>query len=95
MERLSNDPAEARWDHWREETLFHVYHALLHKVYGANLPRDAPPLIPRVHELFFYAHQQLLMRGELEREFAGLPEIVPLDPATIRQNLGPGYRAGW
>ena len=26
---------------------------------------------------------------------AGLPEVRPLDPAAMRQPLGPGYTAGW
>ena len=74
-----------------EDNLLHVFHALLHTVFVSNKKAN----FSRVHELFTYAHQQLTRRAGLERELAGLPELVPLDPVTIRQSLGPGIRAGW
>ena len=74
-----------------EESLFHVFHRLLHTVNSANKAIN----FPRVHEFFTYAHQQITRRAAVERELAGLPELVPLDPVNMRQSLGPGYRAGW
>ena len=73
-----------------EESLFHIFHALLHKVWASNIH-----VLPRVYEFFMYAHQQIIRRAALERELAGLPELVPLDPVNIRQSLGPGYKLGW
>ena len=90
-EELSNNPEDVKWDHFREETLLHVFHTLLHKVFDASVKSG----VPRVFELFFYTHQQLMRRANLERAVAGLKEITPLDPRAIRQSLGPGYRAGW
>ena len=79
-----------------EESLFHVFHRLLHDVHSSNTPDPDNPLIPRVYEFFTYAHQQITRRAAVERELAGLPELVPLgDPVSMRQSLGPGYRAGW
>ena len=74
-----------------EESLFHVFHRLLHTVNSANKAIN----FPRVHEFFTYAHQQITRRAAVERELAGLPELVPLDPVNIRQSLGPGYKLGW
>ena len=74
-----------------EESLFHVFHQLLHTVNVANKNIS----FPRVQEFFTYAHQQIIRRAALERELAGLPELVPLDPVNIRQSLGPGYKLGW
>ena len=74
-----------------EESLFHVFHRLLPTVNSANKAIN----FPRVHEFFTYAHQQITRRAAVERELAGLPELVPLDPVNMRQSLGPGYRLGW
>ena len=69
----------------------HVFHTFLHKVNEANKKKS----FPRVQEFFTYAHQQMMRRAAVERELAGLPELVPLDPVNIRQSLGPGYKLGW
>ena len=53
---LSDDPEDYKWDHFREETLLHVFHTLLHQIYFANKRK------PRVNELFWYTHQQILRR---------------------------------
>ena len=74
-----------------EESLLHVFHTFLHKVNEANKKKS----FPRVQEFFTYAHQQMMRRAAGERELAGLPELVPLDPVNMRQSLGPGYRLGW
>ena len=40
----SNDPEDAKWDHFTEDTLLHVFHALLHKLHfalvGFGFPRS-------------------------------------------------------
>ena len=89
-EELSNNPEDAAWDQWREETLLHVFHTLFHQVWDA-----ARPTLARSYEQFFYTHQQLLRRAALERELAGLTELEPLTPEVFSSGLGPGYRAGW
>ena len=55
---LSSDPEDAKWDHFREDTLLHVFHKSLHTVNQARL-KEAQP---RISELFWYAHQQLTRR---------------------------------
>ena len=64
-QKLSSDPADARWDYFREESLLHVFHSLLHKVWEA-IKQDGR--FSRTFELFFYTHQQLLRRAAVERE---------------------------
>ena len=59
-ESLSNDPDEAKWDYFREESLLHVFHSLLHKVWDGGI--SSGQLATRMHELFFYAHQQFIRR---------------------------------
>ena len=59
-ESLSNDPDEAKWDYFREESLLHVFHSLLHKVWDGGI--TSGQLATRIHELFFYAHQQFIRR---------------------------------
>ena len=59
-ESLSNDPDEAKWDYFREESLLHVFHSLLHKVWDGEV--TSGQLATRIHELFFYAHQQFIRR---------------------------------
>ena len=54
---LSSDPEDAKWDHFREDTLLHVFHKSLHTVNNAR--KDT---LPRISELFWYAHQQLTRR---------------------------------
>ena len=54
---LSSDPEDAKWDHFREDTLLHVFHKSLHTVNDAR--KDT---YPRISELFWYAHQQLARR---------------------------------
>ena len=60
-ETLTNDPQEALWDYFREDSLLHVFHTLLHKVWEGGLMSEQMP--DRIYELFFYAHQQLLRRS--------------------------------
>ena len=86
----SNDPEDAKWNHWREESLLHVFHTLLHKVWEAKCAASEP----RCNELFFYSHQQFMRRANIEREAQGMKRIEPLSPAAMRESLGPGYRGG-
>lgn len=56
------DPVEAKLDYWREDSLFHAFHALLHKLWS-RLAEDTSPLrFRRTFELFFYTHQQMVRR---------------------------------
>ena len=48
-----------------EDSLLHVFHTLLHKVWEA-IKSDGR--FSRTFELFFYTHQQLLRRAAIERE---------------------------
>ena len=52
-------------------------------------------IIVRRYEQFFYSHQQLVRRANVEREVAGLERIKPLDPRAMNQSLGPGYKGGY
>ena len=58
-EHLSHDPEDAKWDYFREESLLHVFHSLLHKTWEGNIKANESN---RLHELFFYAHQQMIRR---------------------------------
>ena len=61
-ESLSNDKEDAKWDYFRECSMLHVFHSLFHKVWESG--KLSGGLNGRIHELFFYAHQQLLRRLE-------------------------------
>ena len=52
-EKLSHDPEERKLYYYREDSMYHVFHRLLHM-----LQQDHP----RRHELFWYAHQQMMRR---------------------------------
>jgi len=88
---LSNDPEETKLDYHREDSLFHAFHALFHRVFESLVKRK----YSRSFELFFYTHQQILRRAAVEREVLGIKPLVPLNPPQIRKPLGPGYQAGW
>ena len=61
-ESLSNNNEDAKWDYFRECSMLHVFHSLFHKVWESG--KLSGGLNGRIHELFFYAHQQLLRRLE-------------------------------
>ena len=48
-----------------EESLLHVFHSLLHKVWEAIKYNRR---FTRTFELFFYTHQQFLRRAAIERQ---------------------------
>merc|ERR1719153_1708739 len=89
--QLSSDPEEAKLDYFREDSLFHAFHALFHRIFDSLIQRK----YARVFELFFYTHQQMMRRYMIEREVLGMKQVVPLNPPQLRLPLGPGYRAGW
>ena len=61
-QNYSNDD-DGKWSYFREESLLHVWHALLHKLFSAvNQSPDRGSLEGRSYELFFYAHKQFLNR---------------------------------
>ena len=104
----SNDPEDVKWDHWREDSLLHVFHSLMHKVWDAARKDNLQSYIlsitkeysvrkenlARHNEQFFYSHQQMMRRANIEREAQGMERIKPLTPAAMREPLGPGYRGG-
>ena len=51
---------EEVWDYWREDTLLHVFHVIVHELYLAY--KDQQPKPPRNDERFWYTHQQLIRR---------------------------------
>ena len=63
---LSMDPEDQKWDHFREDTLFHGFHVLLHQLHDARKPKEGnQEKPPRLDELFWYAHQQLIRRWDI------------------------------
>ena len=61
-ESLTDDPEEAKLDYWREDSLFHAFHALFHTIWNKLAGEKPPNNFPRTFELFFYAHQQMNRR---------------------------------
>jgi len=92
---LSDDPVEAKLDYWREDSLFHAFHTLLHKTWGVLAEEKPSKRFPRTFELFFYAHQQMVRRYAVERFLSGIPSVVKLTPDEFEKSLGPAYRKGW
>ena len=61
-ESLTDDPEEAKLDYWREDSLFHAFHVLLHKIWNKLAEDRSFRRFNRTFELFFYAHQQMVRR---------------------------------
>ena len=61
-EPLSEDPDEAKLDYWREDSLFHAFHALLHRIWDRLENDTSSDHFERPYELFFYAHSQMVRR---------------------------------
>ena len=55
---LSRDPEEAKLAYFTEESLYHVFHALFHKIWSTI---DEKGFL-RTYELFYYTHQQMIRR---------------------------------
>jgi len=85
----TKDKAESVWDYYREDPLFHVFHTLLHQSFEYTYPRS------RNIERFFYTHDQMIRRGEIERSLLGLPPLVPLGPNDMIKPMGPGFDVGY
>nr|BAB83773.1 prophenoloxidase [Penaeus japonicus] len=66
---------EHRLSYWREDYGLSVHHWHWHLIYpvGMGVDRD------RKGELFYYMHQQLIARYDLERLSLGLPRVEKLD----------------
>merc|ERR1719244_2072647 len=90
--RHSSDPRDAQTDHFREESLLHVFHTLFHKLFRGM---DDRQVYPRANEQFFYLHSQLLRRYLTERLALGMGKVAPLSIEAFGQSLGPGYSSGW
>ena len=54
-EQLSHDPEERKLYYYREDSMYHVFHYLLHMLQDTREN-------PREYELFWYAHQQMMRR---------------------------------
>jgi len=81
---------EVALDWFREDPLANEHHEHWHIVYPN---RVAPARIKQRHgELFYYMHQQMLARYDVERLSAGLKPVAPL--ADLRSSLGSGYDPG-
>lgn len=89
--QLSHDEYERVTDYYREDPLFHVFHATYHRLFESILARK----YKRSYELFFYTHQQMMRRYNTERKALGLEQVRPLSAEGFSQSLGPGYSPGW
>ena len=63
----SNSPEEEKWSLFREDTLLHAFHSMFHLIFsghedGAKKGKKKP----RLHELFWYTHQQIQRRLGLQ-----------------------------
>jgi len=87
-DKLSEDPAEQKLYYWREDIMLHVFHELFHKIWGWGRKHERP------FEQFWYTHQQMMRRYELERHSVGVDPVVPLTVEHLKKPLGPQYRAG-
>ena len=52
-EKLSHDQEERKLYYYREDSMYHVFHRLLHMLQRTHRRR---------YELFWYAHQQMMRR---------------------------------
>ncbi len=89
--------AEAQLDYFREDTVVNDHHQKWHIVYpGRGVPNPANPFGPRITkprqgELFWYMHQQMLARYDIERKSHGLDVTKPL--ANFDLSIDEGYDA--
>jgi len=80
--------AEGRVAYWREDYGLNAHHWHWHIVYPSELlPADQAP--DRKGELFYYMHQQIVARYDMERLSVGLPRVVKLD--DFRAPIPEGY----
>ena len=57
----TNDPEERPMDHFREETYFHVFHSMYHKLFYGQTRQIAQ--WPRLYQQFFFTHSQMMRRS--------------------------------
>lgn len=101
LEAMGASGLEARLDYFREDTAVNAHHDRWHQVYpfwGHPDPQNPQQSITknRQGELFWYMHQQMLARYDMEREGCGLQRTESLEnyfvpiPEGYEPNL-PGY----
>lgn len=87
---------EAALDWYREDPLANEHHEHWHWVYPnteIDDPNRDPRNVRRRHgELFYYMHQQMLARYDVERVALGLPPVAAM--TDYRAGLGAGYDPG-
>merc|ERR1712142_698647 len=94
----SNDPEERKLYYYREDSVYHVFHYILHLVQIAKscTKNCGWPNVqwPRVNEMFWYAHQQMMRRYAVERFSVGVEPVVPLTLEHLKRPLGLGHKVG-
>jgi len=83
--------AEVVMDWFREDPLANEHHEHWHWVYPNNPPPNKP-VKERHGELFYYMHEQMLARYDVERVAAGLAPVEPL--TDFFGSIGEGYDPG-
>uniref|UniRef100_A0A6A7FNP2 Phenoloxidase 2-like n=1 Tax=Hirondellea gigas TaxID=1518452 RepID=A0A6A7FNP2_9CRUS len=80
---------ENRVAYWREDFGLNAHHWHWHLVFPSDLllPTETPP--DRKGEIFYYMHQQIVARYDMERMSVGLPRVVKLD--NLREPVPDGY----
>ncbi len=88
------DGEEAKLDWFREDPLLNEHHEHWHWVYPNRRGVGDPiyKVKERHGELFYYMHQQMLARYDVERVAVGLEQVVPIE--DYEAPLGPGYDPG-
>ncbi|XP_068228541.1 phenoloxidase 3-like [Palaemon carinicauda] len=77
--------AEHRVSYWREDYGINVHHWHWHLVFPIELDVNRD----RKGEIFFYMHQQMLARYDMERLSVGLNRVIPLN--SLREPIPDGY----
>lgn len=85
---------EARLDWYREDPLLNEHHEHWHWVYPNRRGQGEPiyKVKERHGELFYYMHEQMLARYDVERIAAGLRKVAPI--TDYDAPLGHGYDPG-
>ncbi len=88
LEPLGGLGDEAKLDYLREDTALNEHHDRWHDVFPGH---PGTPLRKRQGELFWYMHQQMLARYDIERLSFGLSKTQPL--ADYFSPIAEGYQA--
>ena len=88
------DGEEAKLDWFREDPLLNEHHEHWHWVYPNRRGAGEPiyKVKERHGELFYYMHQQMLARYDVERIAVGLEKVAPV--SSYEAPLGEGYDPG-